>query len=114
MKKRGWHISELQHPPALHFCLTLMHADNPDFTNTFMTELRDCIQGLKTESTQEEMKKKKKDGTAALYGTMHKIPNVVGWLRDYIFGIFVRDYFLILSQTRPRLWIKVENKPPER
>lgn len=113
LKKRGWHISELQHPPALHFCLTLLHADDDNFTLNFMRDLTECIAELKDEFSKAGPEKKKKAGTAALYGTMHKIPRALGWLSDFVFGLFVQDYFTINYQTKPRVWKKIAAAPVE-
>ena len=27
MSRRGWHLSPLQHPPAVHMCFTAQHVD---------------------------------------------------------------------------------------
>jgi sphinganine-1-phosphate aldolase len=101
LKNKGWHIAELQYPPALHFCLTLVHVDQADFLPRFISDLKECIQAIRANPSA------KKSGTAALYGSMQQIPTKLSWMVPHVFARFVQAYFMILSQPKARIWKKM-------
>jgi sphinganine-1-phosphate aldolase len=98
MKQKGWHLSELQFVAALHFCLTLVHADQKEFISNFVKDLKESIQELNNDPGG------KKTGTAALYGTMQRIPAMVSWIAPFIFNRFVDAYFITMVSHKPRVW----------
>lgn len=66
MTKRGWHLSALQHPPALHMCFTAAHVDVAD---DLIKDLRECVGQLKRDPTAAP------DGMAPFYGLAAKLPD---------------------------------------
>eukprot|EP00397_Hematodinium_sp_SG-2012_P024979 GEMP01026059.1.p1 GENE.GEMP01026059.1~~GEMP01026059.1.p1 ORF type:complete len:512 (+),score=106.92 GEMP01026059.1:777-2312(+) len=61
MTERGWCLSALQQPPAIHHCLTLPTAAT---TDEFLSDLSTCIDVVTNDTTGKYDK-----GTAAVYGT---------------------------------------------
>ncbi|KAK9813985.1 hypothetical protein WJX73_007983 [Symbiochloris irregularis] len=59
MSRRGWHLSPLQFPPALHMCFTAQHVDTID---SLLEDLQECVAALKADP------KCCKDGMAPMYG----------------------------------------------
>jgi sphinganine-1-phosphate aldolase len=100
LSKKGWYIAELQKPAAVHFCVTLVHADNPEFVGKFMGAINEGIKKLK-ESTQNS--KSASSGSATLYGTMERIPSSLMWLSPYLFDRYVQTYFTTMVQSKPTL-----------
>lgn len=98
MKEKKWNIAELQNPPGLHFCITLVHVDSKNFLENFMKDLTECINQLKSSTAT------KKKGTAAIYGTMQKVPSGLSWIIPYFLKQFVETYYCVLSQTKPQIW----------
>jgi glutamate/tyrosine decarboxylase-like PLP-dependent enzyme len=43
MAKRGWSLNGLQHPAAVHLCVTLRHTQ-PGVAERFLNDLRDCVE----------------------------------------------------------------------
>lgn len=61
LAKRGWHLSSLQKPPALHLAITKPSASSID-------ELIETLKELVSEATKDPDAKPSSDGTSALYG----------------------------------------------
>lgn len=65
--KRGWHLNALQHPAALHICLTAAHS--PAIVELLLRDLREAV--------AEALKDPKAggDGMAPLYGMAATVPD---------------------------------------
>eukprot|EP00210_Caulerpa_lentillifera_P007678 g7329.t1 len=66
ISEKGWHLSPLQFPPALHMAFTGRH------TNTgkkLIKDLKECVDMVKRDSTVS------KEGTAGIYGTACSVPD---------------------------------------
>uniref|UniRef100_A0A7S3NBI7 sphinganine-1-phosphate aldolase n=1 Tax=Euplotes harpa TaxID=151035 RepID=A0A7S3NBI7_9SPIT len=63
--EKGWHLSEVQHPPLCHILITDANLDKSD---GFLEDLKDCI-----ELAKKAGKKYKVSGYQALYGVTTKI-----------------------------------------
>lgn len=61
LAKRGWHLSSLQKPPALHLAITKPSASSID-------ELIETLKELVSEARKDPDAKPSSDGTSALYG----------------------------------------------
>lgn len=61
LAKRGWHLSSLQKPPALHLAITKPSASSID-------ELIETLKELVSEARKDPDSKPSSDGTSALYG----------------------------------------------
>jgi glutamate/tyrosine decarboxylase-like PLP-dependent enzyme len=48
MTGRGWSLNGLQHPPAVHVCVTLRHAED-GVSERFLADLRDCVDQARRE-----------------------------------------------------------------
>ncbi len=46
MSKRGWSLNGLQHPPAMHLCVTLRHCQ-PGVVERLATDLAECVEYLR-------------------------------------------------------------------
>ncbi|KAI8888968.1 sphingosine-1-phosphate lyase [Backusella circina FSU 941] len=66
LAERGWHLSSLQNPPALHISITLLWASSAD---KFSQDLRECVQDLLDHPDGN------KGSTAAIYGTAASVPD---------------------------------------
>ncbi|CAK0780190.1 hypothetical protein CVIRNUC_004963 [Coccomyxa viridis] len=66
MSQRGWHLSALQLPPALHMCFTGQHASIVD---SLLKDLQECVDILQKDSTGI------KDGMAPIYGLASVSPD---------------------------------------
>ncbi|KAJ9455487.1 Sphingosine-1-phosphate lyase [Diplonema papillatum] len=70
MEKKGWELNSLQFPPALHLCVTMLHAKNDmEHAKRFVDDL--TMETAKLLETKDE----KATGMAALYGTTQSIPD---------------------------------------
>lgn len=65
--KKGWNLTALQSPEAIHFGLT---AANAKKCEEFIQDLSQCVEELKQGGDH------KKGGAAAIYGTAKQIPDV--------------------------------------
>lgn len=63
LNKKGWHLSALQKPAALHLCVTKLSVQSVD---TLCQDLTECVYEIL--SDPEHMKHVSSDGTSALYG----------------------------------------------
>jgi len=74
MGKKGWHLSALQKPPAVHIAVTTLTVSVVD---TFIADLKDCVEEVRSSEPGE-------DGTmVAVYGLGQSSavgPNLVGEL----------------------------------
>ncbi|KAI8365363.1 sphingosine-1-phosphate lyase [Radiomyces spectabilis] len=66
LSKRGWDVSALQNPPALHISVTLLWVPSAD---QFVEDLKDVVLHLVANPTGN------KGSTAAIYGTAASIPD---------------------------------------
>lgn len=48
MTARGWSLNGLQHPPAIHICVTLRHCRD-EVVEAFLTDLRTSVEGARRE-----------------------------------------------------------------
>jgi len=67
MSHKDWTLNTLQHPGAMHLCVTYMHRDLAD---QFLQDLRDAVQDV------AEHPQNYKTGKAAIYGLAETIDNV--------------------------------------
>lgn len=76
MQTKGWALNGLQNPASVHICLTLPIAPHAE---QFVQDLKDAV-ALVVQEEQEAMrdtdpsKRKKKQGTAGIYGMTGSIP----------------------------------------
>jgi glutamate/tyrosine decarboxylase-like PLP-dependent enzyme len=76
---KGWHLNQLQHPNAIHLCLTRLHVQ-PGIASKFVTDLVETVTDLKSrDSTTSE-------GRASVYGMSQSLPDgpVVSLLANYL------------------------------
>jgi len=66
MTRRGWSLSGLQFPPAVHIALTLRHTQ-PGVADAFLTDLADAVQEVRTQPA-------KGGGMAPIYGMAASVP----------------------------------------
>lgn len=66
LRQRGWSLSALQGPPALHMCFTAQHVASVD---TLIKDLRECVGVLKRDPSAAP------DGMAPFYGLAAKLPD---------------------------------------
>lgn len=74
MTRRGWHLSPLQSPPAVHICFTAAHT-GPDTVRRLVDDLAEC-----TAEVAAAPGTKAEGGTAPMYGAAAAMPDrsVVG------------------------------------
>ncbi len=80
MTERNWNLNGLQHPPAVHICLTHRHS-RPGLAAKFIADLKFAVQQVAKNPDQETA------GMGRLYGMAAQIPDkamVDGFLRAYI------------------------------
>lgn len=90
LAKRGWHLSSLQKPPALHLAITKPSASSID-------ELIETLKELVSEARKDPDSKPPSDGTSALYGVAGSVKTtgvadrlIVGFL-DTLFKLKPAD-----------------------
>lgn len=90
LAKRGWHLSSLQKPPALHLAITKPSASSID-------ELIETLKELVSEARKDPDSKPSSDGTSALYGVAGSVKTtgvadrlIVGFL-DTLFKLKPAD-----------------------
>ncbi|RUS34756.1 pyridoxal phosphate-dependent transferase [Jimgerdemannia flammicorona] len=66
LNKRGWNISPLQNPPALHISVTLLWVPSAD---EFVSDLREVVAALNADPSLRQGK------SAAIYGTAASLPD---------------------------------------
>jgi len=66
MSKRHWSLNGLHHPPAVHLCVTLRHAQ-PGVAQRFIDDLRDAVAHVKANPRE-------KGGMAPVYGLAANLP----------------------------------------
>lgn len=66
LSSKGWKMSALQSPPALHMCFTPAHSE--DITRQLVADLKDSV-------LQALTKEKSDQGMAPLYGMAAKVPD---------------------------------------
>ncbi|RUS22329.1 putative sphinganine-1-phosphate aldolase BST1 [Endogone sp. FLAS-F59071] len=66
LNKRGWNISPLQNPPALHISVTLLWVSSAD---DFVKDLTEVVAALKADPSLRQGK------SAAIYGTAASLPD---------------------------------------
>ncbi len=66
MSKRHWSLNGLHHPPAVHLCVTLRHAQ-PGVAQHFIDDLRDAVAHVKANPRE-------KGGMAPVYGLAASLP----------------------------------------
>jgi sphinganine-1-phosphate aldolase len=65
MRKKGWLMNPIQHPAALHFCITY---PNVGHEKKYINDLKDVIEELKNSPNKEQ------NGFAVIYGTTAALP----------------------------------------
>ncbi|MDP3235001.1 MAG: aminotransferase class V-fold PLP-dependent enzyme [Myxococcales bacterium] len=66
MAKRGWSLNGLQHPSAVHLCVTLRHTQ-PGVAQQFAADLRAAVEAVRDTPPA-------KDGMAPVYGLASSLP----------------------------------------
>jgi glutamate/tyrosine decarboxylase-like PLP-dependent enzyme len=66
MTKRGWSLNGLQHPAAVHLCVTLRHTQ-PGVAEQFLSDLRASVEAVRNEPPST-------DGMAPVYGLASSLP----------------------------------------
>lgn len=66
MSARGWNLSAVQNPSALHISVTLPWVKSADL---FVKDLKECVQGLVDDPSSGN------GSTAAIYGTAASVPD---------------------------------------
>ncbi len=66
LAKRGWSLNGLQHPPAVHLCVTLRHAE-PGVAERFLADLAEAVRAVKDVPVGE-------GGMAPIYGLAASLP----------------------------------------
>lgn len=66
LSSRGWNISPLQNPPALHISVTMLWVNSAD---QFVKDLKDSVEELVNNPGSG------KGSTASIYGTAASIPD---------------------------------------
>ena len=88
MEKLGWYLSSLQNPNGLHFCVTAVHVEIPDFELLFATELKQAVEKVISEPNGHSSE-------AVMYcsnqsfTTKHFVPTLV------------REYWNVVGQVEP-------------
>lgn len=68
MTKKGWNLNALQYPSSIHICLTMMHTVE-GIAEQFLQDVQDAVRDILKDPECT------KEGTAALYGMAHSIPD---------------------------------------
>lgn len=74
MAARGWSLNGLQHPPAVHLCVTLRHTGE-GVPERFLTDLRSCVEAARREPSGGLM--------SPVYG-MAAVPETRGQVDDIL------------------------------
>lgn len=82
MTHKGWNLNTLQFPSCIHICCTHLHREKAD---QFLNDLQDSVDEVKSHP------EKFSDGTVAMYGMAHSIPDVT--LLEPIARGFVDAFF---------------------
>lgn len=80
MAQRNWNLNGLQHPPAVHICLTHRHTQ-PGLAEKFLADLKEAVEQVAKHPEQAT------NGMGRLYGMASQIPDstmVDGFLKSYI------------------------------
>lgn len=88
MAKRGWSLNPLQFPPAVHVCLTLMHAQK-HVADEFLNDVKEVVAECLREPRQPS------DGLAVVYGMAQSLPDrsmVSDISKQYIDGLYRTEY----------------------
>lgn len=84
MSQRGWHLNQLQHPNAIHLCLTRLHAQT-GVAEKFITDLVEVVGEVK-------LKDNSKTGKASVYGMTQSLPDApVSELLKYYMDIVLDE-----------------------
>lgn len=83
MSARGWHLSPLQYPSAIHICCTKLHT-RPGVVERLLNNLSECVNQIM------ENPKQKCSGAAAMYGLAQTIPDrsLVGEMAGIYFDAY--------------------------
>ena len=92
MAEKGWYLSGLQFPSAVHLCTTAVHANNPKFVDDFLSDLEECAQVV-LEYPEE---KRGKSGDAVMYRT-----NIQLGRKEFIRD-FIDLFWQVLSRVKPK------------
>jgi sphinganine-1-phosphate aldolase len=93
-----WHLTELQNPPGIHFCITAIQ--NKEIINQFIADVNTCAKKIMENPAAV------KSDTAALYGEMQKIPNEFA-------DEFVDIYWDVKLRSEPTLSLDLLNTKNE-
>jgi len=75
LAERGWNLNGLQHPPAIHFCVTLPHT-REGVAERFLADLRGAVEQVKSSPARS-------GGLAPIYGMSGSFP-VRGAVRELL------------------------------
>lgn len=64
MRKKGWNLNAMQHPPCMHLCVTLTHLGREE---KFLADLAESVSIVRSKPT-------KREGNAAIYGMTAALP----------------------------------------
>ena len=68
MKKKGWHLNDLQKPAGVHIAVTMPHTQE-GVAEKFVTDARQCVEAVKKDEDGNIT------GMGAMYGSTSKIPD---------------------------------------
>lgn len=71
MKEKGWHLNGLQHPAAVHICLTAKQTEKPDYIVRLISDLKESIEYIKKHPAE------KPKGDGATYGALQEVPKAI-------------------------------------
>lgn len=69
MSKKGWHLNQLQHPNAIHLCLTRLH-NGPGISDKFIDDLVDVVGNITSNGDTAS-----NAGKASVYGMTQSLPD---------------------------------------
>ena len=69
MCQQGWHLNQLQHPSAIHLCLTRLHTA-PGIASRFVSDLAWAVQTVVAQPDTEG-----NQGKASVYGMSQSLPD---------------------------------------
>jgi len=97
LSARGWNINNLQFPPAIHFCFTLVHTMEHEGNMQYVAD--QFLNDVRTEvGLIMKDPKQKTTGSAAIYGLAQKVPDR-GAIADIVQGYL--DITLALHEPQP-------------
>jgi len=92
MKAKGWHLNNIQNPAGTHLCLTAKHLEDPQFSATFIQDLKECVQYVKDHPHE------KPKGEGAVYATLGSIPAVISPQLKEKLG---QEYYYLSTRIQP-------------